>query len=342
MRKLVLSLSAALAWPMALSWPMAAGAQSLEIKDWQVVCDNTRSCRAAGYSVEGSTSPVSVLLTRAPSPGGPMLAELQLGVMVDGPGAHPASVALVIDGKAAGAIRLSGNNHAVLARPVLAAILKSLAGGGDLAFTAAKTTWRVSGSGAVEALQQMDDVQGRTGRPSALVRKGGGNDADVSSPMAAPRMEATHISTIPQPGDAALAVRVMASVRSNPACPLLDDGDAQGKARLWHLDANRLLVTQSCTPGIGGPAVGYWIANLLPPYDAKPLTYRGADYDGTGTLSARSVAGAAGDCGSAESWTWKGFRFEQTYAASFGLCRGVKAGGASELPSLVTELIPAN
>ena len=55
----------------------------------------------------------------------------------------------------------------------------------------------------------------------------------------------------------------------------------------------------------------------------------------------RHRTGVAGDCGSAEGWTWTGYRFEQTYAATGGLCRGVKAGGAWELPSLVADVIPA-
>ena len=335
MRRIALPLLAALAWPPG------AGAQSLEVKDWQVVCDNTRACRAAGYSAEGSEHPVSLLVARASGPGQPVVAELQLGTL-DARAVHPASVALVGGGKSAAAIRIDRNNHAELAPTVVAALLKTLAAGGDVSFNAGKTTWRVSGNGAVEALQQMDDVQGRTGRPSALVRKGGGNDADVASPMAVPRQDSTRLPTIAQPGDDALAVRVMASVQSNPDCPLLDDGGAQSRARLWHLDANRLLVTQACRATAGGGVDGYWIANQRPPYDAKPVTYSGADYDGTGTLTARSAGGAAGDCGSAESWTWNGFRFEQTYAASFGLCRGVKAGGAWELPSLVSDVIPAN
>ena len=325
----------------AFAAPIAAGAQSLEGKDWQVACDNTRACRAAGYSVEGSEHPVSLLVARASGPGQPVVAELQLGTL-GARAVHPASVALVGGGKSAAAIRIDRNNHAELAPAVVAALLKTLAAGGDVSFNAGKTTWRVSGNGAVEALQQMDDVQGRTGRPSALVRKGGGNDADVASPMAVPRLDSVRLPTIAQPGDDALAVRVMASIPSNPDCPLLDDGGAQSRARLWHLDANRLLVTQACRATAGGGANGYWIANLRPPYDAKPVTYSGADYDGTGTFTARSAGGAAGDCGSAESWTWNGFRFEQTYAASFGLCRGVKAGGAWELPSLVTDVIPAN
>ncbi len=325
----------------ALGVPIAAGAQSLAGKDWQVACDNTRACRAAGYSVEGSEHPVSLFVARAAGRGQPVVAELQLGTL-DARAGHPGSVALVGAGKAVATIRIDRDNHAALAPAVVAALLRTLAAGGDVSFSAGRTTWRVSGDGAVEALQQMDDVQGRTGRPSALVRKGVGNDADVASPMALPRLGSVPIPTVTQPGDDALAVRVMASIPSNPDCPLLDDGAAQSRARLWHLDANRLLVSQACRAGAVGSGNGYWIANLRPPYDAKPVTYSGADDDGTGTLAARSTGGAAGDCGSAERWTWNGFRFEQSYAASFGLCRGVKAGGAWELPSLVTDVIPAN
>ena len=324
-----------------LAVPVASSAQSLESKDWQVVCDNTRACRAAGYSAEGSEHPVSLLVARASGQGQPVVAELQLDTL-DARAVHPASVVLAGGGKSATAIRIDRNNHAELPPAVVAALLRVLVAGGDVSFVAGRTTWRVSGDGAVEALRQMDDVQGRTGRPSAFVRKGGGSDADVASPMGVPRLESTRIPTLAQPGDDALAVRVMASIQSNADCPLLDDGGAQAKARLWHLDANRLLVTQACRAAAGGGVSGYWIANQRPPYDAKPVTYSGADYDGTGTLTARSADGATGDCGSAESWTWNGFRFEQTYAATFGLCRGVKAGGAWELPSLVTDVIPAN
>jgi len=323
----------------ALAWPAAAGAQSFEARDWQVVCDNTRSCRAAGYSTEGSDNPASLLLARAAGPGQPVVGELQLGTL-DARAVRPPSVVLAIAGKPAATIRMDRNNHAELAPPVVAALLRVLVGGGDVVFAAGRTTWRISGNGAVEALQQVDDAQGRGGRPSALVRQGGGSDADVASPMAVPRMDVVRLPTSALPGDDALAVRVLAAIRSNPECPLLDDGAAQARARLWHLDANRLLVSQPCRAAGGAAANGYWIANLRPPYDAKPLTYSGMDYDGSGTIAARQLAGAAGDCGGAQAWSWNGFRFEQSHAATGGLCRGVKAGGAWELPSLVAELVP--
>lgn len=40
---------------------------SFQHDDWEVACDNTRTCRAAGYQSDdgGEALPVSVLLTRA-------------------------------------------------------------------------------------------------------------------------------------------------------------------------------------------------------------------------------------------------------------------------------------
>jgi len=324
----------------ALSLPLAAHAQAFDSKDWTLACDNTRTCRAAGYSIEGSAMPVSLLVARAAGPGAPVYGELQLGVL-DGRSVHPASVSLPGSGKSAISIRIDRNNHAELAPNALLAILKSLSAGDDVVFSSGKSAWRLSGAGAVEALQQMDDAQGRSGGASALIRKGAGGSGDVASAMAVPRMNATRIPSGTQPDDAALAVRVLAAIQSTPDCPLLDDGASQSQARLWHLDANRLLVTQPCKSVAGATAQGWWVANRRPPYDARPLTYAG-EFDGVASVVARVPSGSGGDCARAEGWTWTGFRFEQTYAATGGLCRGVKAGGAWELPSLVADVIPAN
>ena len=324
---------------VALGGPLAAHAQSFDSQDWTVTCDNTRTCRAAGYSVEGSAMPVSLLLTRAAGPSAPVHGELQLGVL-DARSVRPPGVSLPGGGKSAITIRIDRDNHAELAANALLAILKSLSAGGDVTFTSGKSAWRLSGAGAVEALQKMDDAQGRSGGASALIRKGAGGMGDVASAMAIPRMDAARIPAVRQPDDAALAVRVLAAVLSTPECPLLDDGASQSQARLWHLDANRLLVTQPCKSMAGATAQGWWIANRRPPYDARPLTYAG-EFDGAASIVARVPAGSNGDCAVAAGWTWTGFRFEQTYAATGGLCRGVKAGGAWELPTLVTDVVPA-
>jgi len=333
MRPLILSFVA------ALGLPLAAHGQSFDSKDWTVVCDNTRTCRAAGYSVEGSVMPVSILIARAAGAGAPVYGELQLGVLGAG-SVRATSVGVASGGKSAIAIRLDRNNHAELPPAALAAMLKSLAVGGDVILSSGKSTWRVSGAGAFEALSKMDDLQGRSGGPSALMHKGAGSAGDVASVMAIPRMNAVRVPTNPQPDDAALAVRVLSAIQSSADCPLLDDGASQSQARLWHLDANRILVTQACKATGGATVQGWWVANRRPPFDARPVTLAG-EFDGVAGIVARVPGGSAGDCGSVDGWTWTGYRFEQTYAATGGLCRGVKAGGAWELPSLVTDVIPA-
>jgi hypothetical protein len=262
--------------------------------------------------------------------------------VLDARAPHPASVALTISGKPAGTIRIERDNHAALPPAIAAAMLKALVAGTDVAFVSGRTTWRLSSAGAAAALQQIDEVQGRVGTLSALVRKGRAGESDVASPMSPPRFEAVRIPAAAQPGDDALAVRVLASIQSSAACPLLDDSAAQARARLWHLDANRLLVTQPCRAAADGAGQGYWLANLRPPYDAKPLALSAGDVDGVTSIAERHPAGQSGDCGDVQAWTWNGFRFERTYVATGGLCRGVKAGGAWALPSVVTDVIPAN
>ncbi|MGR8935649.1 MAG: DUF1176 domain-containing protein [Gammaproteobacteria bacterium] len=48
-------------------------------KDWEVVWDNTRTCRAAGYQNDDDKLPVSVLLTRKAGPGEPVTGKLTIG-----------------------------------------------------------------------------------------------------------------------------------------------------------------------------------------------------------------------------------------------------------------------
>ncbi|NBD19090.1 DUF1176 domain-containing protein [Aquabacterium fontiphilum] len=58
--------------------PHAAGV-SFGHLDWELACDNTRTCRAAGYQPEEAGLAVSLLLTRAAGPGTPVQARLTLG-----------------------------------------------------------------------------------------------------------------------------------------------------------------------------------------------------------------------------------------------------------------------
>ena len=334
MRRLVFLLLAAFAWPLA------AGAQSFDSQDWQVVCDNTRTCRAAGYQREHDDPPVSVLFTRLAGTRSPVFGELQLGAMGNSP--RPGNVKLMVGGKPAGTIALGRDNHGQMPGAVVETLLRALAGNAGVAFVAGKTTWRLSGDGAPAVLAKMDDLQGRTGTASAMGRRGTLAEDNVVLPLTPTSVRAVRVAGV-RAGDDELAGRVLAMIPHNDDCPLLDDGDARSDPRnaprLWHLDANRVLVTVTCWRKGADSGAGFWIANQRPPFAARALTLSATGFDETSTLQAAHKS--AGGCGSSDTWTWNGYEFEQTTSASRGLCRGVVDGGAWELPTVVSDVTPA-
>jgi hypothetical protein len=71
--------------------------------DWEIACDNTRTCRAAGYQADDAERNASILLTRAAGPSTAVQAQLQLEV-TDEP--VPKRVRMRIDGLDLGDIAL--------------------------------------------------------------------------------------------------------------------------------------------------------------------------------------------------------------------------------------------
>src|SRR5699024_11336019 len=64
-KKMILPLFAALSAALLSSGPQAATPVSFSNQDWEVACDNTRTCRLAGYQAENNSDlPVSLLLVR--------------------------------------------------------------------------------------------------------------------------------------------------------------------------------------------------------------------------------------------------------------------------------------
>ncbi len=328
----------------ALAWPTSAGAQSFENKDWQVVCDNTRTCRAAGYQRDDDSNGVSVLFTRQAGPRAGITAEVQVADTGEG-GKLPPKLTLTIAGKPAGTIAMGRDSHrGDLGASQVEALLKALTGTSAIAFTAGKKAWYLSGDGAAAVLLKMDDLQGRVGTTSAITRRGTISDDNAKLPEAPPTLRAVRIMPA-RAGDAALAERIVAMIPHSDDCVLLDNTDARAgdnAPRVWHLDANRVLVSTACWRAAYNAGDGYWIANLKPPFAPRVVTFSGTVFDeASSTLSSQQKGRGVGDCMSSDSWTWNGFAFEPSASSSTGMCRGIGPGGAWDLPALITQVIPA-
>jgi hypothetical protein len=312
-------------------------------EDWTLACDNTRTCRAAGYQNEDTDDdPVSILLTRKGGPNQPFTAELMLGEYEESD--LPAKVTLRINGAALGVVedttRFSEAQVSALIKALVRDSRIELMGDNGRRFA-------VSDRGASAALLKMDEFQGRLGTPGAVMRKG--NRAESSVLPALP----TPVVTVPKavatrPEDDALANApalraALAAVTSEDECDALHpaegtqfDEDPPSIA-VKRLDDRRLLVSMTCWHGAYNAGSGYWVVNERAPYQPSYVTNLGVDDDAVTITSAHKGRGL-GDCWSTASWAWNGTAFVQTDDATTGLCRLVAAGGAWQMPTLVTEV----
>ena len=318
--------------------PAQAADTAFDHGDWQLVCDNTRTCRAAGYHSDDADLPVSVLLTRKAGAGTAIAGRVTLGdgwqdSVLD---ALPAQfrVALWIDGKAYGERMVAKDTlEADLTAAQIAALLKALARDTRIEFRAGKTVWALSDSGAAAVLLKMDEFQGRIGTVGAVYRKGKQTEAKVLPPLPAPVVKAAQLAPA-KPSDAqfiakhgeALRKALRSATDEDSCSDLHASGEEQQPLEATRLTKTQLLVSTRCWLAAYNAGSGYWIVNDAPPYRPELVTSDATDFD-NGTLMSTQKARGIGDCWGSEQWTWDGTGFVQTSASSTGMCKGF-AGGA--------------
>ncbi|PZT07433.1 DUF1176 domain-containing protein [Stenotrophomonas maltophilia] len=314
-----------------------------EHNDWSLACDNTRTCRAAGYSPEQPGNLLSLMLERTGGPGTKVLARLRNGE--DGESATPAgALRLRLNGKDLGPVRDTGDGDRVLLQQAQTdALVAALPRQARIEIIDGKgKAWPISDSGAAAVLLKMDEAQGRLGTPGALVRRGDKPEANVPAPLPVPViMRGTLVA--PRASDAALAKApglrkaLIASLPKPDECGRLSDGEEDG-IEIQRLDAQHVLASTRCFVGAYNFSSGYWVVQDRAPYEARFVTSDAEDFDrDDATLSGRFRGRGVGDCFSGHDWVWDGTRFVKARAFTTGQCRGV-AGGHWQLPTVVSEV----
>lgn len=311
--------------------------------DWELACDNTRTCRAAGYRTDdnpGSDLNASILLTRKAGPRQGVEVELQLADDPDHPG--PTALAMTIDGRRFGIVSMK-NNMGTLAQNQTAALLQALLKNSRVAWTAGKNTWAVSTSGANAVLLKMDEFQGRLDTPGALVRKGSQPEAGVLPALPLPEISAAHvISNVPD--DKALTPAQQRTLRTTLA-KQCDTGrgelgaaqDGSLELSIYRLNRDKLLVAHTCWIAAYNTGDAYWVVNSKPPFAPVLVTDSGTEY-ADGVISSVQKGRGVADCMGSQTWTWDGRTFAQTSLSPGGMCREIAIGGAWDLPTLVTHV----
>lgn len=320
--------------------------------DWQVACDNTRTCRAAGYQAsrddEGEESlPVSVLFTRKAGPREPVKAELQIGNPGDGEkvARFPDTLTLrlhIDDAPLGGVVIRQGAWTVGLASADTAALLAALRKESKIEWKDGEHTWRLSGNGAAAVFLKMDEFQGRLGTSDALLRSGPLSARRILPAVPAPVVRAARV-----PADGAVelpqaqmnTLRAALAASAGDECPALRENKGEPQhVSLHRVSDTKLLASATCWMGAGSVAEAKWVVNAQPPFAPQLVTTNG-DY-ARGRITANEWAGGY-DCMRTEEWTWDGSRFVRTSRGTTGMCRNISMGGAWSLPVLVTDVRPA-
>jgi len=337
-------------WLPAHAAPAAAvSGLSFTHNDWTLACDNTRTCRAAGYQndEDGGNAPVSILLTRLAGPDQPVKAEVMLGQYDETK--LPKQLSLQINDTKLGALAYkAADGTAVLSPAQVKTLLSTLTGTSRIVLTGNDgKRWTVSDRGASAVLLKMDEFQGRLGTPGALVRKGTKAESTVLPAVPMPVVKLAKVVPT-RPADEALgeskALRAaLAASTSADDCEALHPGDSvisnEGPQEITvqRLSADKLLVSQACWRAAYNTGDGYWVVNDRAPYQPRLVTTSGAG-DDVQTIGESHKGRGLGDCFYSTTWGWTGTQFVKTEVSSTGLCRLVTAGGAWEMPTLVTKV----
>lgn len=321
---------------------------TFEHKDWEVACDNTLTCRVAGYAKEDDPSG-SVLLTRTAGPGTVPTGEVTLADSAED-SAPVQKLTLWIDGKPAGDLVAADDNWRLSAGQT-SALLNAVKGSGKVEFKGGATPFLLSGEGAYAALLKADDVQGRIGTPGALTKKGDKPESGVAQAVPVPVIHAAKTRSgeprsLTAPEIAALKTRLLATVNQNdddmcdslvsPAENAIPENDG---LTLTPLDDGHALLSALCWRAAYNEGYGYWVIdNQL---KGKPVlvTISGSDYE-KGVITYVQKGRGIADCMSLKSWVWDGQAFRKSRDAMTGMCRYIHAGGTWDLPTLVTDVKP--
>ena len=336
--------------------------------DWQLVCDNTLTCRAAGYADEGIwDTPASILLTVIPQNPVPSV-QVNFEYREDDTSSNDKELGVTelwLNDKNYGAIENDELNAKQIQQLLSHSRLNT-----KIEIRASGNRWKISDKGMSAVLLKLDEVQGRVGTPLALVSKNNSNRQIPKKALKIPIVKKDYSyldDAALKAGKQALDPKKLAYFQANinrlvdiDAEQLIGSVDDMGDCELvnpksessinlakyagdnidWDftpVNANYTLASHLCWQGAYNMGVGYWLINHAKPSKPTLITTSASDYS-DGEIYAIHKDRGIGDCWNSKTWIWNGKTFAMTEDSSTGMCRGF-AGGAWNLPTYTSEVI---
>lgn len=338
-------------------------------QDWEVACDNTRTCRAAGYQTDDDTHPMSVLLTRPAGINQPFTGQIQLGSYDEEPdNGIIDTVRLHINQQDFGTISMAAGSDGKLSTRQVNALVRSAQRHSDIRFsnTEHNINWRLSDAGISAALLKIDDFQGRLLTPNAAIKTGNRPANRVLPAIPEPIYTiANYLPDTYTPAhriDHQLLYQAWQAMHDPDDCSAdpLNDKDSAHKKIIhitdhyvtWLTDT-QFLFSRPCWLAAYNYADRFWLVTITahqPPQYTLTYVADAHDFD-QGQLHVGHKGRGLGDCWSMDTWSWvvthnkatdpnsaTTAQFVHTQSANSGMCKLVAAGGAWYLPTLVSDV----
>ena len=293
-------------------------------KDWEVACDNTGTCRAAGYSDHA----VSVLLTRAAGPDTRVYIEVAFAQRAtDQPALKDAT--LFIDGQKQGGLTFSAEGYFKLDDQQRKVFLDALRQDNTIEFAADGERLPLSNAGSNAVLLKMDEFQKRINTQSALLHPGNKSNNDVLNAETAPLIITQPVIRTPdeEPLTTAQRQKIAPQIRVAPEmnCSEL----AEGQERIYYripVDKQHILIQTEC---FDNSRTILWLTNTGLTASPKLITSDASEYE-NGEIARFS--------GPIQRWVWDGNNFTLRDEYRSGGQGNLSVGGVWTLPTFVSNV----
>ncbi|WP_313682371.1 DUF1176 domain-containing protein [Klebsiella africana] len=334
------------AWLGLCSTPLLAAPLqgfSFAQNDWELACDNTGTCRAAGYGVR--MGEVSVLLTRNAGSEQHLAATVTFAqIEHDIPADSTAS--LLIDDRDLGALDAVDDSHFRLDNDQTTALLQALTNQRKIEFTLNGQHLPLSSAGSREVLGKMDAFQRRTSTADALLDKGDAGDDAILPATPAPEIIAAPVLHNAQPVPLSMLQRQKLLPTLTPLLnQRCDDWQNQAipaadrQITLTALDKTHSLVQALCWRAPYNDGYALWLVDNAQLSKPRLLTTEASSY-ANGTIVFLHKERGMADCVTGETRVWDGKTFTPSLKYSTGMCREITPGGTWMLPTFVSQVIP--
>jgi hypothetical protein len=303
-------------------------------KDWEIVCDNTLTCRVAGYAHEDGQG--SVLLTRKAGARTAVTGEVTLAdIEVEDAMLWKSGLTLWINGKSTGKVKLAEDGYWQLSETQTRDLINAVKGSGNVEFRGGAEPFVLSGDGAYAVLLKMDEIQGRIDTPGALTKKGNKPESSVRSAVSAPVIRhvipaTASVRTLDESERALLEPQLLATMVENDSCEALEplEDRLESAINLQPLNPSLVLISTLCWRAAYNEGYGFWVIDSQLKGKPTLITVSGSEYS-NGEIFGSHKGRGIGDC-------WGTFR--KSREATTGQCRFIRAGGTWDLPGWVAEV----